>query len=48
VVILSGEPQGGIKIRQRGPGPEAEFRYDLPRDHMRFWRSPVAGPYSTW
>jgi hypothetical protein len=48
VVILSGEPQGGIKIRQRGPGPEAEFRYDLTRDHMRFWRSPVAGPYSTW
>jgi hypothetical protein len=48
VVILSGEPQGGIKIRQRGPGPDAEFRYDLPRDHMRFWRSPVAGPYSTW
>jgi hypothetical protein len=47
VVILSGEPQGGIKIRQRGPGPEAEFRYDLPRDHMRFWRSPAAGPY-TW
>jgi hypothetical protein len=48
VVILSGEPQGGIKIRQRGPDPEAEFRYDLTRDHMRFWRSPVAGPYSTW
>jgi hypothetical protein len=35
VVILSGEPQGGIKIRRRGPGPEAEFRYDLPRDRMR-------------
>jgi hypothetical protein len=48
VVILSGEPQGGIKIRQRGPSPEAEFRYDLPRDQMRFWRSPVAAPYSTW
>jgi hypothetical protein len=48
VVILSGEPQGGIKIRQHGPGPEADFRYDLPRDHMRYWRPPFAGPYSTW
>ena len=48
VVILSGEPQGGIKIRRRGLGPEAEFRYDLPRDRMRYWRSPFAGPYSTW
>jgi len=48
VVILSGEPQGGIKIRQHGPGPEADFRYDLPRDHMRYWRPPFASPYSTW
>jgi hypothetical protein len=48
VVVLSGEPQGGIKIRQRSPGPEAEFRYDLPHNQMRYWRSPVAGPYSTW
>jgi hypothetical protein len=36
VVILSGEPQGGIKIRRRIPGPEAEFRDDLPRDRMRY------------
>jgi lipoprotein-anchoring transpeptidase ErfK/SrfK len=36
VVILSGEPQGGIKIRRRIPGPEAEFRADLPRDRMRY------------
>jgi L,D-transpeptidase catalytic domain len=28
VVILSGQPQGGLKIRRRSPGPEAEFRYD--------------------
>ena len=48
VVILSGEPQGGIKIRRRSPAPEAEFRYDPQRDHMRYWRSPLAGPYSTW
>jgi hypothetical protein len=45
VVVLSGEPQGGIKIRQRAPGPEAEFRYDLPRDRLRYWRSPYAGPF---
>jgi L,D-transpeptidase catalytic domain len=44
VVVLSGELQGGIKIRQRSPGPEAGFRYDLPRNQMRYWRSPVAGP----
>ena len=44
VVILSGEPQGGIKIRRRSPGPEAEFR----DDRTRYWRAPVAGPSSTW
>jgi hypothetical protein len=44
VVVLSGEPQGGIKMRQRGP--EAEFRFDQPHDRMRHWRSPFAGPYS--
>jgi hypothetical protein len=48
VVILSGEPQGGLKIRRRIPGPEAEFRYDLTRDRLPFWRSPYARPYSTW
>jgi L,D-transpeptidase catalytic domain len=46
VVLLSGEPQGGIKIRQRGP--ETEFRYARPRDRLPYWRSPFAGPYSTW
>jgi hypothetical protein len=48
VIILSGEPQGGIKFRRRGPDPEAEFRYDVPRDRMHYWRSPFAIPYSTW
>ena len=33
VVLLSGEPQGGIKIRRRGPG--AEFHFELPRDRWR-------------
>jgi hypothetical protein len=46
VVLLSGEPQGGIKIRRRGPGNE--FNYARPRDRLPYWRSPFAGPYSTW
>ena len=46
VVLLSGEPQGGIKIRRRDPG--TEFRYTRPRDRLPYWRSPFAGPFSTW
>jgi L,D-transpeptidase catalytic domain len=46
VVLLSGEPQGGIKIRQRGPG--TEFSYAPPRDRLPYWRSPSAGSFSTW
>ena len=45
VVLLSGEPQGGIKTRRRDPG--AELSYARPRDRL-FWRSPFAGPSSTW
>jgi hypothetical protein len=44
VVLLSGEPQGGIKGRRRSPG--TEFGYA--RDRLPYWRSPFAGPYSTW
>jgi len=44
VVLLSGEPQGGIKTRRRGPG--TDFRYA--RDRFPFWRAPFAGPFSTW
>jgi hypothetical protein len=43
VVLLSGEPQGGIKRRRRSPGNE--FRYAHPRN---FWRSPFGGPFSSW
>ena len=32
VVLLSGEPQGGIKRRRRSPG--SEFRYAYPRSHL--------------
>nr|WP_291687233.1 L,D-transpeptidase family protein [Bradyrhizobium sp.] len=45
VVLLSGQPQGGIKIRRRNPA--AEFSY-APRDRLPDWRSPSAGPYSIW
>jgi hypothetical protein len=41
VVLLSGEPQGGIKIRRRDP--EAEFSYARSRD----FRSPFGGSFFT-
>jgi hypothetical protein len=40
VVLLSGEPQGGIKIRRRDPG--SEFSY-TPYDSLPIWRPPFAG-----
>jgi hypothetical protein len=43
VVLLSGEPQGGIKIRRRDP--VAEFSYAPP---PRAWRSPYGDPLSSW
>jgi hypothetical protein len=46
VVLLSGEPQGGIKSRRRSPG--IEFGYARPRDRLPFWRSPFGAPFSTW
>ena len=46
VVLMSGEPQGGIKMRRRGP--EAEFPYARARDRMPFWRSPFGGPFFNW
>ena len=44
VVLLSGEPQGGIKIRRRDPGPE--FSY-TPYGNLPIWRPPFAGR-SSW
>ena len=44
VVLLSGEPQGGIKRRRRSPG--ADFRYSRPRSQP-FWHSPFGSPF-TW
>jgi len=40
VVLLSGEPQGGIKIRRRDPA--SEFSY-TPYDSLPVWRPPFAG-----
>ena len=45
VVLLSGEPQGGIKKRRRSPG--TEFRYARPRS-LPFWRSPFGNSFSAW
>jgi hypothetical protein len=46
VVLMSGEPQGGIKFRSRSP--ETKVRYERRRDRLPTWRSPFAAPYSTW
>ena len=45
VVLLSGEPQGGIKNWRRGP--EVTVRYGRPSG-FPYWRSPIASPYFTW
>jgi len=42
VVVMSDEPQGGLKHRH--PYPRIEARYD----RLPYWRSPFAGQYSTW
>jgi L,D-transpeptidase catalytic domain len=44
VILMSGEPQGGIKMRHRNP--EDRFRYDSPFDRgygRSYWRSPFDG-----
>jgi hypothetical protein len=40
VVLMSGEPQGGIKFRHRSP--QTKVRYERSRDRL-----PFAGPYSS-
>jgi hypothetical protein len=45
VVLLSGEPQGGIKKRRRSTGNQ--FRYNYPHG-VPFWRSPFGSPFSSW
>jgi hypothetical protein len=46
VVLMSGEPQGGIKMRRRVP--DTEFRYQRLGDRLPYQRQPFAGPYSHW
>ena len=46
VVLLSGEPQGGIKMRRRNP-PETDAYY-APRERIPNWRTPFANPFSSW
>jgi hypothetical protein len=46
VVLLSGEPQGGIKSRRRSPG--TEFSYAHPRDRFFYWHSPSGIRFSNW
>ena len=45
VVLLSGEPQGGIKRRRRSPG--SGFRYAYPRSQP-FGRSPFGSSFFNW
>jgi hypothetical protein len=44
VILMSDEPQGGIKFRRRGLA--AEVRYQRPRDRLPYWPLPFAGPFS--
>jgi hypothetical protein len=46
VVLMSGEPQGGIKMRRRAPA--SEYPSARTRDRQLFWGRPFAGPFSTW
>jgi hypothetical protein len=45
VVLLSGEPQGGIKRRR--PSPGSGFRYARSRSQP-YWGSPFGGPFPSW
>jgi hypothetical protein len=46
VILLSGEPQGGIKSRRRGPG--SEFRNARRRDRSPSWGPSFVVPFSAW
>jgi hypothetical protein len=46
IVVMSGEPQGGIKFRRRGL--ETAARHERRRDRMRYWPSPFATTFSPW
>jgi L,D-transpeptidase catalytic domain len=44
VVVMSNEPQGGLKHRR--PSPQIGVRFDRPG--APYWRSPIASQYSPW
>jgi hypothetical protein len=44
VVVMSDEPQGGLKHRR--PYPQIDVHYDRPS--VSYWRSPYGRQYSTW
>jgi hypothetical protein len=46
VIIMSGEPQGGINTRRRRP--ETEIRFDGPGGRLPYRHSLFTAPYSTW
>ncbi len=46
IVVMSGEPQGGITFRRRGVQTAA--RRGQPRDRSRYWPSPFATTFSPW
>jgi hypothetical protein len=46
VVLMSGEPQGGIKMRRREPG--TEFIYARSRERLFDGRALFGGPFSSW
>lgn len=46
VVLLSDQPEGGIKFRRRAPAEE--FGYARPRARPTYWGPRVTGPFSTW
>jgi hypothetical protein len=50
VVVLSDEPQGGIKFRHREPAGEYGYArgYGYARQRPVFWGSPFRAPFSTW
>jgi L,D-transpeptidase-like protein len=43
VVVLSNEPQGGIRFRRRSPA--IEYGYAFPRGPQTYWRSPFGFPF---
>jgi hypothetical protein len=47
VIVLSDEPQGGIKFRKHRPAP-AYYGYERPRDRQLYWGSPMRSPFSIW